>query len=150
MLCENSNRAPPQPRPLSSWNVEDLERQRLSCEPFRRHSHDQETASYRLSGKFNLFGETKKAACRSKSLHRSADAQEWWDDKCQDPKEAGKRGISTSSSMVRRFQKQQGWTLQRTTYIRVLKLICENKRMIFDTLLDKSMCTDLKCHVEEE
>ena len=32
--------------------------------------------------------------------------------------------------------------------IRVLKLIYENKRTIFDTLPDKSMCTDLKCHVK--
>ena len=34
--------------------------------------------------------------------------------------------------------------------IGVLKLICENERTIFDTLLDKSMCTDLKCHVRRD
>ena len=33
--------------------------------------------------------------------------------------------------------------------IRVLKLIYENERTLFDTLLDKCMCTDLKCHVKE-
>ena len=63
---------------------------RLSCEPLKHHSHDQEPASYQLHGKFTLFEKTLKAVYRSNSLHRSADAVKWWDDEHQDPKEAGK------------------------------------------------------------
>ena len=69
---------------------------RVTSEPFRHHSLNQEAASYWLRSKFTSLGETEKAVCGSKSFQRPTDAS------AKIRKKLAKRGILVSSSTVRR------------------------------------------------
>ena len=46
-------------------------------------------------------------------------------------KKLEKRGITVSSSTVRRSRKEQGWTLQRTTYCQLIRDANKVKRLEF-------------------